>query len=360
MKLLHGEQYLELYQILPTSGGTFRSKAHIVDILDKGKGVLVVVGVTTVDKHGTKICYNEFSNFIRGGGKKGATVVVDDESSKDAHRSRRLTTATLELPKRKPDKTIREKTNEHQAATLYRLNGDYNPLHIDPAMAALGGFEKPILHGLCTFGYAAKHIFESYCRNDSYSFKAIKARFTKHVFPGETLQTEMWKENDRIYFQMRVLERNEIVISNAAVELRASSSSPSATIAADEKGSSLFQCSVFFDELRLVMQTKSTIERQNQVQKVKAIFQFDVTNTQGHKQTWYIDLKNHLGDIGVGKPSSSADLTVTIQDSVLMDLIQGKLHLQKAFLAGKLVAKGKLTLAALLEALLKDMRSSRL
>jgi multifunctional beta-oxidation protein len=95
-------------------------------------------------------------------------------------------------------------------------------------MSAMGGFKVPILHGLCTFGYAGRHILKAYCGNDASKFKNIKVRFAGHVFPGETLETRMWKEGSRVVFQVRVVERDTIAISNACVELSGDVVSPSA------------------------------------------------------------------------------------------------------------------------------------
>jgi acyl dehydratase len=152
------------------------------------------------------VCVNEFSFYIRGLGGFGG--------KKDSDRGE--STASNEPPKRPADFIVKEKTFPDQAA-LYRLSGDYNPLHIDPQMSAMGGFDVPILHGLCTFGVAGKHIMQKYG-----DFKSIKARFAKHVFPGETLETHMWKEGDLIIFIVKVVERDAICISNAAARLRSS------------------------------------------------------------------------------------------------------------------------------------------
>ncbi|CAO3639563.1 unnamed protein product [Cunninghamella blakesleeana] len=208
MMLLHGEQFLELKKAIPTSG-TLKSKARVVDILDKGKGATVVVGVTTVDESGEVVFENEFTLFIRGSGGFGG-----DKKGAD----RGAATAANTPPNRKPDVVVTEKTNEDQAA-LYRLSGDYNPLHIDPDMSAIGGFDVPILHGLCSFGISGKHVLKAFGNNDPATFKNIKVRFAKHVFPGETLETQMWKEGNKVIFQTRVVERDVIAISNAAVEL---------------------------------------------------------------------------------------------------------------------------------------------
>jgi len=95
--------------------------------------------------------------------------------------------------------------------------GDRNPLHLDPDFAALGGFDVPILHGLCTFGIATKHIVQGFGNNDPKTVRSIKARFSKSVYPGETIQTEMWREGDRVVFQVRVVERDVLAITNAAI-----------------------------------------------------------------------------------------------------------------------------------------------
>ncbi|KAF9932984.1 hypothetical protein FBU30_006808 [Linnemannia zychae] len=209
MMLLHGEQYLEIIRPFPTSG-KLTSTPYIVDILDKGKGCVLTIGVKTTDEEGNDICVNEFTMFIRGSGGFGGKKDGADRGA---------ATAANQIPARKPDHVVQEKTSEDQAA-LYRLSGDWNPLHIDPEMAAVGGFDVPILHGLCSFGIAGKHIFNAYCNNDATQFKNIKVRFAKTVNPGETLETSMWREGNKVLFQVRAVERDVIVISNAAVELQ--------------------------------------------------------------------------------------------------------------------------------------------
>lgn len=209
MMLLHGEQYLEIIRPFPTSG-KLTSTPYVVDILDKGKGCVVTIGVKTTDEEGNDICVNEFTMFIRGSGNFGGKKDGTDRGA---------ATAANQIPARKPDHVVQEKTSEDQAA-LYRLSGDWNPLHIDPEMAAVGGFDVPILHGLCSFGVAGKHIFNAYCSNDASQFKNIKVRFAKTVNPGETLETSMWREGNKVLFQVRAVERDVIVISNAAVELQ--------------------------------------------------------------------------------------------------------------------------------------------
>ena len=204
-RVLHGEQYTEIRAPWPTHG-KLTHKIKIKDIFDKGKGALVVSAITTTDESGAELAYNEVTSFVRGvggwGGERGPSADVNV------------------APSRTPDAVVEEKTSPNQAL-LYRLSGDWNPLHADPSFAKNFGFERPILHGLCTFGFAARHVTSKFAPGgDPRFFKSIKVRFANSVLPGETLVTEMWRESDtRIVFQTKIKERGELAISNAAVEL---------------------------------------------------------------------------------------------------------------------------------------------
>ncbi|CDW97412.1 hypothetical protein [Sporisorium scitamineum] len=204
MMLLHGEQYLSIKKAIPTSA-TLVNKPKLMEVLDKGKAAAVTSVVHTFDKAcGDLVFENQSTVFIRGSGGFGGK-----KSGKD----RGAASAANKPPSRKPDKVVTEKTTEGQAA-LYRLSGDYNPLHIDPSFAQVGGFDKPILHGLCSFGISGKHVFREFG-----AYKDIKVRFTGHVFPGETLETSMWKEGNKVIFTTRVVERDSQALGAAAVTL---------------------------------------------------------------------------------------------------------------------------------------------
>ncbi len=199
MMLVHGEQALTLHKPLPTAG-TVTCHPVISAIYDKGSGMLVVNDVTCKDESGDDLAVLRASMFIRGSGGFGGERGESDKSGTP--------------PERPPDVVVEEKTTENQAL-LYRLSGDINPLHADPAMAAIGNFERPILHGLCTFGFAGRAVLKHFCGNDPTRFKGIRTRFSKHVFPGETLITEMWQEGAEVIFQTKAKERDEIVLSYA-------------------------------------------------------------------------------------------------------------------------------------------------
>jgi len=209
MNLLHGEQYLEVKRPIPIEA-TVTNSAHISQIYDKGSGALVIVDIHSVDENGDEIVFNQASLFIRGiggfGGERGPSGQINIP------------------PDREPDAIFSDKTSENQALHYRLASGDRNPLHADPALAAMVGFERPILHGLCAFGFAGRAVLKQFAGNDPARFKSIKTRFSKHVFPGESLISEMWQDSDtRILFQSKVLERDEIVLSNGAVELHAES-----------------------------------------------------------------------------------------------------------------------------------------
>ncbi len=200
MMILHGEQRIELHAPIPPSG-RLTTTPVVTGIFDKVRGALVVIETETVDATGKLLFKNVFGAFARGAGGFGG--------DRGPSTSRNL------VPDRPPDATREMKTLPQQAL-LYRLSGDVNPLHADPAFAKMGGFETPILHGLCTFGYVGRAILGQFCDGDTTRFKDFEARFVGIVYPGETIVTEMWREGNRVLVQARTKERGELVINNAA------------------------------------------------------------------------------------------------------------------------------------------------
>ncbi|KIJ12813.1 hypothetical protein PAXINDRAFT_163828 [Paxillus involutus ATCC 200175] len=203
-KLLHGEQYLSIKAPIPTEA-TLVNETRLLEVLDKGKAASVTSIVHTKDKATGKLLFeNQITVFIRGAGGFGG---------KQRTANRGAATAANPPPNRAPDAVVEEKTSPTQAA-LYRLSGDYNPLHILPEFAAMGGFDKPILHGLCFMGIAGKHVLKTFG-----AFEEIKVRFAGVVYPEETLITEMWKEGNRVIFTTKTKERGATVLASAAVTL---------------------------------------------------------------------------------------------------------------------------------------------
>lgn len=214
--LLHGEEYVELYRLIP-SCGIFTVKTAIIDVMDKNKFCKVTFENMIVDENGIKLgrILSSFLFMNRGGDSLGSVV---EDTTKTQRKSSNVMVPSSILPDRLPDATLEQETSQNQSA-LYRLTGDLNPLHIDPAVASEMGYSRPILHGLCSYGFALRHVLKTYANNDSTLFKSMKAQFSKPVYPGNTLVTEMWKERGRIIFQTKVKENCNIVLKGGFVDL---------------------------------------------------------------------------------------------------------------------------------------------
>ena len=200
-QVLHGEQFFEIHRPLPTSG-TLLGRSKVIGISDRGvdKGAFVYSRREVVDKaSGDLLCSVEQTTVCRGNGGSGGS----DPAPRKAH----------QLPEREPDQVC-DLAISTQAALLYRLNGDRNPLHADPQVAAQAGYPKPILHGLCTLGVAGHAILKTACDYDASRLKSMAVRFTAPVFPGETLRTEIWNQDGGVSFRASVLERDKVVLGN--------------------------------------------------------------------------------------------------------------------------------------------------
>jgi len=175
--LVHGEQSIVLHRPIPVSG-TVRNTGKVTGIYDKGSGMVIVSESTAVlADTGEPLATTSMSAFIRGAGGWGGDRGPSGPKNVP--------------PDRDPDHVVTYRTRIDQALT-YRLSGDRNPLHSDPKFAALGGFDKPILHGLCTFGFTGRALLHTLCGSDPDRFQSMAARFSKPVFPGQDLTVAMW------------------------------------------------------------------------------------------------------------------------------------------------------------------------
>jgi acyl dehydratase len=179
--LVHGEQAIELFGEIPTDG-TVSSVGEVTAIWDKGKGAVVEVQTMSTNvETGEKLFATTMSAFIRGEGDFGG------ERGPSGPRN--------VPPEREPDHSVTYQTRPDQALT-YRLSGDRNPLHSDPKFAAMGGFDRPILHGLCTYGFTGRALLHALCESDPSRFTSMAGRFSSPVFPGEALTVNMWTTGD--------------------------------------------------------------------------------------------------------------------------------------------------------------------
>jgi acyl dehydratase len=201
--ILHGEQAFHIEKEIPTSG-SLTTAGKVTGVYDKGKGALVTIESTTKDAGGETVFTNTSGVFVRGAGGFGGD---------------RGPEAGNVAPDRAPDKTVEDTTLDIQAA-IYRLSGDRNPLHIDPGFASMAGYDRPILHGLCSFGFAGRAVMQAYCDNDPSRLVGFGVRFSGVVYPGDTITTEMWDEgNGKILVQAKTQD-GRVVISNAAAEVK--------------------------------------------------------------------------------------------------------------------------------------------
>ena len=210
-KVLHGEQDLVIHKPLPASG-TVIGRTRIDEIIDKGAGKGAIAYSTREIREkatGTLIAEVKSTGFWRGdggfsGGFGGPTTPTPKPPS---------------IPERAPDLVADLKTLP-QAALIYRLSGDYNPLHADPEVAKSAGFDRPILHGLCTYGVAGWALLTHACGCDANRLKRMSVRFSSPVYPGETVRTEIWREdNGRHAFRARAVERDVVVLNNGLAEV---------------------------------------------------------------------------------------------------------------------------------------------
>jgi len=203
-RLLHGEQENIIHRPLPTEG-KLETYWWVDGIYDKGKGALAVLKSETHDKKGL-LFENRVGMFLRGaggfGGEKGPRT---EDLSPPADKT--------------PDFEVKTPTLPYQSY-IYRLNGDMNPLHASPEFAQMAGFERPILHGLATYGFATRAFINAVNGGDPTKVKRVATRFSGVVYPGDTIITSGWKVDDKKWVLTSQTDRGNTVLSNFVIEIR--------------------------------------------------------------------------------------------------------------------------------------------
>lgn len=201
IKLLHGEQAFEIRTPLQP-GKTYVGSYQIDNVIDKGagKGALLYMTKTLRESGRDDVVATVTSTyFLRGDGGCGGTTTQAP--------------VLPAVPERAPDLSVSLPILP-QAALIYRLSGDYNPIHADPVLARKAGFDRPILHGLCTLGIATRAIVQTCCEDQADRLKSLALRFTSPLYPGETLVTDVWRDGKDVSFRARVAERDVVVLNN--------------------------------------------------------------------------------------------------------------------------------------------------
>ncbi|MGW6633911.1 MaoC/PaaZ C-terminal domain-containing protein [Streptomyces cyaneofuscatus] len=200
--VLHGGQTVRVHRPIPVTGRAEQT-SKVAAVYDKGKAAVIVLRTEASDEDGP-LWTNDAQIFVRGEGGYGGERGPSDR---------------LTPPDRDPDRTVERPIREDQAL-LYRLSGDWNPLHADPAFAKLAGFDRPILHGLCTYGMTLKAVTDTLLDGDGSRITAYRTRFAGVVFPGETLRIRMWAAGDgRVQVTVSAAERDDApVLADTLVE----------------------------------------------------------------------------------------------------------------------------------------------
>jgi len=197
--LLHGEQGMTLHREIPPEG-RIKLTGRVRDVWDKGKAAVIVTETAAEDDNGPMFTTRS-TLFIRGAGGFGG--------------ERGPSTAGLNVPpERQPDHVVEDVTRPEQGA-IYRLSGDFNPLHIDPDFAKMAGFDKPIVHGLCTYGFAGRAILRVLCGGEPSRFESFDARFADNVYFGDTIITKIWRTGAGEAIVQAETQKGNVVLAQA-------------------------------------------------------------------------------------------------------------------------------------------------
>lgn len=203
-KILHGGQSLTVHAPIPVSGAATIS-SRVADVWDKGKAAVIVLEQSAQDSGGKPLWTTAMQIWARGEGGFGGDAGPD---------------ASNAVPERSPDKVLVSPTSTQQAL-MYRLSADMNPLHADPAFAKMAGFDRPILHGLASYGIVCKAVVDGVLDGDPTRVRTFSVRFAGSLYPGETIETAVWRDGDTLTVLATCLERDgQPVLTHATMEIR--------------------------------------------------------------------------------------------------------------------------------------------
>lgn len=203
-KILHGGQSLTMHGPIPASGSAVLS-SRVADVWDKGKAAVIVLEQAAADPDGNPLWTSEMQIWARGAGGFGGPSGPD---------------ASACAPDREPAEVLTSRTTPSQAL-VYRLSGDMNPLHADPDFAARAGFDRPVLHGLATYGLVCKAVVDSILDGDAGAVQTFSARFAGSIYPGETIETSVWREDNRLILHAVCPDREgQALLTHAHMEIR--------------------------------------------------------------------------------------------------------------------------------------------
>ena len=203
-KILHGGQSLQLHAPIPVSGAA-QISSRVSDVWDKGKAAVIVLEQAATDADRNPLWTSSMQIWARGEGGFGGPAGPD---------------AVTAIPDREPDKVLVSATTPQQAL-VYRLSGDMNPLHADPAFAKMAGFDQPILHGLASYGVVCKAVIDGVLDGDPAAVQSYSVRFAGSLCPGETIETSVWREGNQLILQAVCVERErQPILTHATMEIR--------------------------------------------------------------------------------------------------------------------------------------------
>ncbi len=325
--ILHGEQELIFHNPIPPEG-TLTTNGQISKIYDKGKdkGALVIGESDTFHSNGQKLYTSIFSLFCRLDGGFGGEKTLKTQ---------------FKFPKREPDFIVKE-TPLAEQPLIYRLSGDIFPLHADPEFAKASGFERPIMHGLCTHGFACRALISQLIPGEPDKARRMACRFAGTLYPGIAIKTLIWKtEDEKAVWKVINAETNDIIINNGIFEF--------GDIPKDEIG--------FNDRVVTVtgggdMNPAGLFKRMPDVFKKEAaagmdvVFQFNIKGPKGGD--WIVAVKDKECDIKPGE-AQNPDCTLTMSDDNFVKLFTGVMTSMQAFSSGKLSLDGDIMKSQLIE-----------